>query len=91
MVPAMTMLTSAAEPRVRGSFLSIIASVQQLGAGLAPLVTALFLSDEGPGSPLVGYPVAGALTAVVGLSTLLVAGLVRPAGERVVVVQEEAA
>jgi multidrug resistance protein len=81
MVPGMAMVTGVAEPRVRGSFMSILSSVQQLGAGVAPLVSALFVRDEGAGAMLTGFPIAGVLSAAVGLSTLVVAGLLRPAGE----------
>ncbi len=83
MVPGMAMVTGAAEQRVRGSFMSIISSVQQLGAGVAPLVSALFVRDEEAGAMLTGFPIAGLLSAVAGLGTLVVAGLLRPAGEGV--------
>src|SRR5581483_6077693 len=55
MVPAMALITASAHARYRGSFMSINSSVQQLGMGLAPLVSALFLRDTEPSAPLVGF------------------------------------
>jgi predicted MFS family arabinose efflux permease len=78
MVPAMAIITSTAEPRMRGSFLSVNASVQQLGAGLAPLVAGLLLRDPGPGEPLEGYPLVGAIAAVGAVATVFLIGLLHP-------------
>jgi predicted MFS family arabinose efflux permease len=79
MVPAMAMITSAAEPRVRGSFLSLNASVQQLGAGAAPLLAGLLLQDDGPGSPVVGYPLVGLVAGGAALASVFLVNLLRPA------------
>jgi MFS transporter, DHA1 family, inner membrane transport protein len=79
MVPAMAMITSAAEPRVRGSFLSINASVQQFGAGAAPLFAGLLLQDDGPASPVVGYPLVGLVAGTAALASVFLVGLLHPA------------
>lgn len=79
MVPAMAMITSAAEARVRGSFLSLNASVQQLGAGVAPLVAGLLLHDSGPNSPLLGYPLVGLVAGAAALASVFLVGLLQPA------------
>jgi MFS transporter, DHA1 family, inner membrane transport protein len=79
MVPAMALITSTAEPRVRGSFLSVNSSVQQLGAGLAPLVAGFLMHDPGPGQPLAGYPLVGAIAATGGVATVFLIGLLHPA------------
>lgn len=81
MVPAMAMITSAAEPRVRGSFLSINAAVQQLGAGVAPLFAGLLLQDDGPASPVVGYPMVGLVAGAAALASVFLVGLLRPSAE----------
>ena len=77
MVPATAMITAASTPPVRGTFLSVNASVQQLGAFLAPLLAALFLDDSG--ARLDGFATLGLLSVAVGLLGLVLAGLVRPA------------
>lgn len=77
MVPAMAMITSTVEPRIRGSFLSINSSVQQFSAGLAPLVGGMLLTDPGPGQPLVGYPLAGLLAGGMALLSVVLGGLLR--------------
>jgi predicted MFS family arabinose efflux permease len=90
MVPAMAMITSAAEPRVRGSFLSINASVQQLAAGAAPLLAGLLLYDDGPASPVVGYPLVGLVAGSAALASVFLVSLLRPASEPVLPVVGEA-
>jgi predicted MFS family arabinose efflux permease len=79
MVPATAMVTSASLPYYRGTFLSINASVQQLAAFLAPLAASLFLSDHE--KRLEGYGLVGLVTVVMGLVSVALAGLVRPAEE----------
>jgi predicted MFS family arabinose efflux permease len=92
MVPAQAMITAAAAPRSRGSFMSVTGSVQQLALAVASLIGGLLLgvspgSAEGPApvagheplAPLVGYGWLGLLSAgFTGLSVLL-AGRLRPA------------
>jgi predicted MFS family arabinose efflux permease len=71
MVPAMALLTSGAEPRLRGSVISFNSSIQQLAAGAASFVASLIVgrSDEGE---LTGYWVVGILSAA---GTLVSIGL----------------
>jgi predicted MFS family arabinose efflux permease len=77
MVPATAMVTSASLPHYRGMFLSMNASVQHLGAFLAPLVGSLVLHDHD--DRLEGYGMVGLLTVAMGLVSVVLAGLVRPA------------
>jgi hypothetical protein len=92
MVPAQALITAAAAPRYRGSFLSVTASVQQLAAGLASILGGLILgtppgAGEGLGTvaegealkPLTGYGWVGLLSAGFTVLSVLLAGLVRPA------------
>jgi multidrug resistance protein len=89
MVPAQALVTAAAAPRYRGSFLSVTASVQQLAAGLASIVGGLILgaapdAAEGFGpvaasEPLTGYGWVGLLSAGFTVLSVLLAGFVRPA------------
>jgi predicted MFS family arabinose efflux permease len=79
MVPAMAMITSSARPATRGSFMSLIASVQQMASGLSAVLAGLLLHQEKEGAPLQGYWVVGLLAASGTAATVFVAGWVRPA------------
>jgi predicted MFS family arabinose efflux permease len=91
-VPAQAMLTAAAAPRYRGSFMSVMGSVQQMTMGVASLVAGLLLGTPsragegaglaaggGPLEPLVGFGLVGLLSAGFTVLSVLLAGLVRPA------------
>jgi len=66
-VPAMALITSSVEPKLRGSFMSINSSVQQLSAGLASFSAGYIVKESATGSLLhyswVGF-VACAITLV---------------------------
>ena len=57
-VPAMAMMNGSAVPRLRGSFLSVSASLQAVAMGLATIVGSAFLSTT-PDGQLVGYGSVG--------------------------------
>ena len=57
-VPAMAMMNGSAVPRLRGSFLSVSASLQSVAMGLATIVGSAFLSTT-PDGLLVGYGSVG--------------------------------
>ncbi|NDK56700.1 MFS transporter [Pontibacter sp. BT213] len=48
-VPAMALITSSVEPKLRGSFMSINSSVQQLSAGVAAFVSGLIVQEAADG------------------------------------------
>ncbi len=81
MVPAMAMITSTAEPRYRGSFLSFNSAVQQLALGFAPLLAGFIMGDSKEGEPLVHYDVVALVGALAGLASLFLAGQLRPAAQ----------
>jgi MFS transporter, DHA1 family, inner membrane transport protein len=84
MVPGMAIITSVAAPRDRGSFLSVNSSVQQFAAGLAALVSLLFMGDTKGKEAIVGFPLVGLLACVAGVLSLVVIGGLRAApGEAV--------
>jgi predicted MFS family arabinose efflux permease len=66
MVPAVAIVTSAVRPEVRGTFMSLNASMQQLASGLAAFLGGLIVST-GPDGHLLDYNLAGyiALTVTV--------------------------
>lgn len=78
-VPAMAMLTGSALPAYRGSFMSINASVQQMAAGLAALISGAILSQEESSQPLTGFREAGLLGVAAMLASIYIAGRLPPA------------
>jgi predicted MFS family arabinose efflux permease len=60
--PAMALVTGSVSPRLRGSFMSFNASVQQLGSGVAAFVAGLIIGRAADGT-LTGYGWVGWLSA----------------------------
>lgn len=58
MIPAMAILSSAAQPRLRGTFMSLNSTVQSLAMGLATTLAGFLTSLDASGR-LVGYPLVG--------------------------------
>jgi len=73
MVPAMALITSGAEPHLRGSVLSFNSSIQQLAAGAAAFIASLLVSRSVEGE-LTRYWMIGILSAA---GTLACIGLAR--------------
>jgi predicted MFS family arabinose efflux permease len=78
MVPAMAMITASAAARYRGSFMSINASVQHMGSGLAALVAG-YIVGETPEGALTNYHIVGFAAAGAMLVSVFVAGRLRSA------------
>ena len=58
MVPAMAIVTSAVQPRLRGTFLSMNGAVQQLASGTASWVGGAMIAADASGR-IVGYDKVG--------------------------------
>jgi len=58
MIPAMAIIASSAQPRLRGTFLSLNGTVQSLAMGLASTLAG-FLTGLDDGGRIVGYPLVG--------------------------------
>ena len=58
MIPAMAIITSAAVPRLRGTFMSLNAAMQQLASGLAAMLAGL-ITSQGTSGQLMGYDMVG--------------------------------
>ncbi|MFC6999101.1 MFS transporter [Rufibacter roseus] len=58
-VPAMSMITSSVEPRMRGSFMSINSSVQQMASGLAAFLAGLLITNAPGHEELEGFGTVG--------------------------------
>jgi predicted MFS family arabinose efflux permease len=76
MIPGMAMISSAAEPRLRGTFMTLNSAVQSASMGLAALVAGLIIGRNAQGQ-LTGYWVAGLLGVVASLLSVWLAGHLR--------------
>jgi predicted MFS family arabinose efflux permease len=74
--PGMTLVTGSVEPRLRGSFMSFNASVQQLGSGLAALTSGVIIGRAPDGS-LTHYGAVGWLAAACTLLAIWLASRIR--------------
>jgi DHA1 family inner membrane transport protein len=78
MVPGMALITASAPPAIRGSFMSLNSAVQQMTMGLASWLGGLMLHKAEDGT-LAGYPLVGVLSACICMTTVYLAGRLRPA------------
>lgn len=78
-VPAMSLVTSSVEPELRGSFMSINSSVQQLGAGIAAFVSGLIVQETASGT-LTHYNWVGIMASVVTLVAVWTVSRIRSVG-----------
>ena len=58
MVPAMALITASAEPRLRGSFMSVNSAVQQMALGLAAVLGGVMMGETET-KALTGYATVG--------------------------------
>lgn len=79
MIPGMALISSAAQPRLRGTFLSLNAAVQSGAMGVAALVGGLIIGRDAQGH-LTHYWVAGMLGSLLSLATLWLVARVRVHG-----------
>src|SRR5712671_2327434 len=80
LVPAMALITSGAEPRLRGSVMSFNSSIQQLAAGAASFVASLVVGRSAEGE-LTRYWMIGILSAAGTFACIALALRVRPAAQ----------
>ncbi|WP_299988270.1 MFS transporter [uncultured Pontibacter sp.] len=78
-VPAMSLITSSVEPELRGSFMSINSSVQQLGAGIAAFVSGLIVQETTHGT-LTHFNWVGIMASVATLVAVWVVSRIRAVG-----------
>lgn len=75
-VPAMAITLSAVQPALRGTFMALNATAQQLACGTAALVGGLLVTRDATGA-LHGYGTAGWLAIALTVATLLLAGKIQ--------------
>lgn len=76
MIPAMAIITSAAQPKLRGTFMSLNATVQSLAMGLATTLAGFIVTQNSSGQivdyGLVGYiAIAGNILAIMFVSRIV--------------------
>jgi len=74
--PGMALISGSAEARLRGSFMSFNASIQQLGAGLAAMTAGLVIG-RAPDGTLTHYGVVGWIAAACTLVAIWLAHRIR--------------
>jgi predicted MFS family arabinose efflux permease len=78
MIPGMAMVTAAALPQVRGTFMSLSASVQMLASGFASLLAGLIITRNAAGQ-VEHFNIVGYIAVACGLLSLWLAGRLRVA------------
>jgi predicted MFS family arabinose efflux permease len=68
-IPAQAMVTATVEPENRGSFMSIVSSMQQLSAGLSSYIAGMIITKQADGT-LLNYNWVGAISIVSALFTI---------------------
>ncbi len=68
-IPAQAMVTATVEPKNRGSFMSIVSSMQQLSAGLASYIAGLVVVKQANGEML-NYNWVGVMSVIAAIITL---------------------
>ena len=76
MIPGMATVTSAAQPQVRGTFMTLNSSVQSASMGLAAFVGGLLISRDAQGM-VQGYWKCGVLGVICSLMAIWLAGRLR--------------
>lgn len=69
MIPAMAIIASAAQPKLRGTFMSLNGTVQSLSMGLATTLAGFLVNMDDSGR-MVGYPLVGYVAVVANLAAI---------------------
>jgi predicted MFS family arabinose efflux permease len=84
MVPAMTLVTTSAAPRYRGSFMSLNTVVQHVFMAMAATLGGLIIGEKGEGQALTNVSTVGLVAAALAILSVILAGQLRPAAEEAV-------
>jgi predicted MFS family arabinose efflux permease len=82
MIAAMAMITGSVAPHRRGGFMSANASLQHIASGIGTSLGGMIIAQSAPTAPLRNYGLVGWIACVTTLSTLWLAGRLRPADEQ---------
>jgi predicted MFS family arabinose efflux permease len=72
-VPAMTLVTGTAEPRLRGAFMSVNGAVQSLASGAAATMAGMIIAQPNAQGPLLHYGIVGLLAAAATVVAIMLA------------------
>lgn len=75
MIPAMAIVTSAAQPKLRGTFMSLNATMQSFAMGLAATLSGFILTQDSAGR-IIGYETVGYIAMMMNLLAILFASRV---------------
>lgn len=78
MVPGMAMVSAVPAPHVRGTFMSLVSSVQMLSSGLATLAAGMIMT-RAPDGQIVHYDMVGYIAVACGIATIWIARHLRVA------------
>jgi predicted MFS family arabinose efflux permease len=87
MIPGMAILTSAADPRLRGTFMTLNSAVQSAAMGVAAYVGGSLISRDAMGH-VQGYWMAAAVGSTASLLALFLVGKIRMDGVSRAMVKE---
>src|SRR5262249_790378 len=79
MVPLTAAITGIGPPQQRGTFMSVLASLQQLGMAAGSFAAGFLMGDTAGDQPLVGYGNAGLASVIVGALCVAMVGVLKPA------------
>jgi DHA1 family inner membrane transport protein len=82
MVPLTAVITGIAPPQQRGTFMSLLASLQQFGMAAGSFVAGFLMTDTASNEPLVGYGNAGLASVIVGALCVALVGVLKPARQK---------
>jgi predicted MFS family arabinose efflux permease len=82
MIPAMAMVSQMVEPKIRGTFMSLVGSVQMLASGIASVVAGIVVTIAADGK-MEHYNLVGYGAAVCGLLTFWVVGYIHQDNKKV--------
>ncbi len=77
MIPAQALITSVVSPQLRGGFMNVNASLQQIGIGFAAIMAGAIVSKNSL-NELVHYQYVGYIGMAISLLCLFIAGNVKP-------------
>lgn len=78
-IPAQAIVSETVQPQMRGSFMSILSSMQQLSAGVAAYVSGLIISKDPVSGQMQHYDIVGYISIAMTLSTIFFIRRIRKA------------
>ena len=75
MIPAMAMVSQVVDAKIRGTFMSLVGSVQMLALGIASVVAGMVVTIQSDGK-MEHYDLVGYGAAICGLLTIYLVGYI---------------